>query len=110
MLEALEDLAQQLTAAGIPADIDPARVPVPGAWVAAEEMQVVTLDGTQQLHVDVHLIVPDNGTRAALEQLQTMLATALSVIDPRAAVTLDATVKTPGGVLPAFTIPTVIYC
>lgn len=65
LTDALAALADDLTDAGIPADIDPARVTVPGAWVEATELHPLTLAGDFEARVNVHLVAADLGTVSA---------------------------------------------
>lgn len=108
LTDALEDLAELLRSAGIDADYDPQRAPVPGAWLHADGLMPLTLGGIHEVRVNVHLVVPDHGTRASLDALETMLAAALGIVTPRSAVELDGYVETPRGRLPCFTIPTTL--
>ena len=90
-----------------------------GNVIANDQLTTVTLadgarwlgsvTGGSQLTVNVHLVARDQGTRASLEQLEAMLTTALSILEPSGNVQLDGYVATPAGKLPAFTIPTIIY-
>lgn len=109
MIDALNELAQLLTTAGVPASIDPAKVQAPGAWIEADTLKPITLDGRHELNVNIHLIVQDHGTTASLEQLEQLLTIALAIVDPRSPVQLDGYVATRDGKLPAFTIPTTLY-
>lgn len=77
---ALSEVAEALTAAGVPSALDPRDVTLPGAWV-----QLLTLDhdmlcGDLTALVGVDLISPDVGTLEALDQLGAMLPRALSVL------------------------------
>ena len=106
---ALRDIADRLTAAGVPADIDPARVEVPGALVIADRLKSITLDGTMQLRVQLHLVARDEPTPDALDELERLLGATLSVVEPDGDIELDGFVKTPAGNLPAWTIPIHLY-
>lgn len=106
MLTELTDLAADLTAAGIPTTLDPAKVAPPGAWLHAISVEPITLDlDTYTVTADLHLAVRDRGTTTALTDLFALLTRALGVVTPSAAVQTDAYLASPGGNLPAFTIP-----
>lgn len=112
---ALRALVEQLSAVGVPAAVDPDRVPVPGAWVTARELSRPTLAGAWEATVNVWLIVADSEDTDALRALELLLGAALDVLAVDTvggdSIDLAATLvlpHTPGTALPAFRITTTI--
>lgn len=65
----LRDLVDLLRAAGVRADLDPANVNLPGAWVTLEGFQAANLTRDHRLLAVVWLLVPDTDASRALEAL-----------------------------------------
>lgn len=70
---ALAGLAAQLTAAGVPASVEPGQVPVPGAWVQLQTIDGITLDGSLIGSAWVYLVAADTGTVPAHDVLGGLL-------------------------------------
>lgn len=103
----LDGLVDALDGVGITASAEAQDVPVPGSWLACRQLEKINRC-LYALTVDVYLIVPDAGPLVALDNLGTMLTSALSVLPaPAYAVDLAAAVILPhdGTPLPAFRIP-----
>lgn len=99
--EALDWLAGQLDAAGIPAAIDPADLQVPGVWLVPGTMTAPTQAGHARQDVTCHLylVTGNAGARhdlAALDQLATAVAGVLVIRDLEA-VRVSLPNHTPGG-------------
>jgi hypothetical protein len=77
---ALGDLVDTLSAAGVPATLRPGEIPVPGAWVSARELEVLSLGGGLRVTCHVWLVVPDAEEDTALAALDPLLAAALAVL------------------------------
>lgn len=73
LVAACRQLAADLTAVGIPADVERTRVRAPGAWITPQSVDITTLAGGGTARVHVVLVAPDNGEFAALEQLAELL-------------------------------------
>lgn len=111
--DVLTELRDALAGAGVPASVDPATVQVPGAWIAPQWLDEMTMTGAYRLVVYVYLIAPAVGTLEALDILGGLLDAATPVVEPSTeegdrletnqAVTLPAN---PGTPLPAFRIIT----
>lgn len=72
--QALVHVRDQLTAAGIPAVLDPTDLnDLPGAWVEPDSMELRYLDGSFDATVVVLLIANDNGVVESLDALTTMM-------------------------------------
>lgn len=95
----LQALVDALTSAGVPATLDPAEVNPPGAWVALDQLRLLTIGGQLQLTASVYLIAPDTTLMRALELLAPQLRLLLTVIAP------DGPMVTQGVVLPADPTP-----
>lgn len=109
MLAEITDFAQGLTAAGIPASLDPAAVEAPGAWVHATSLDPITLDlAAYEIRATVYLVSRDLGTLPSLEVLERLLTTLLEHVTPSGPIETDAFVATRAGNLPAFAVPVTI--
>lgn len=78
MLAACRALAADLTAAGVPADVERARVNPGGAWVVPHTLDMTTLAGGGTARVHVVLVAGDTGDLAAHEVLTGLLDRCLS--------------------------------
>lgn len=110
-LTPLTVLCELLDAAGVPAQLDPADVSPPGAWVHLEGINTAAnLEGVHELQVIVHLITGDTDTRRALEGLGVLYSQLLEVVTPDGLVTLEGVVL-PGSTtpLPALRVPVNIH-
>ncbi|VZH85926.1 hypothetical protein [Corynebacterium rouxii] len=88
---ALRSIADKLTAAGIPATVDPTAIRLPGAWVAIDRIDPEVMGTTIAIDVAVYLTCADRGTTRALDALSDMLDTVLSEIDQSpASVSIEA--------------------
>lgn len=104
--QALQQLAELITSAGVPANVDPGLVNAPGAWVHAETCERDTLGGGWLVRAHVELVTPDYDLPTALATLDTLLAKVLTVATPDDAVKLDAGLAlADGSLLPAWTVP-----
>ncbi len=81
--EAMQQLAEQLTTAGVPTRLDPRDVNPPGCWLqrVSQADDILAPDCTT-LRVRVALIAPDIGAYQALGLLDGMYAAAVTVLDP----------------------------
>lgn len=66
------DLVNALRAAGVRADLDPASLNLPAAWVTVEGLQAANLRRDIACDVAVYLIAPDQDYTRALEDLAAM--------------------------------------
>lgn len=105
----LDTLARALDAAGVRADTDPTRVPVPGAWVTVETMTPDRLGGEWSVTAAVYLLARDTGHTPAVADLTAMLAT-LAEVAPGVGEARPESVALPGfsGPLPSFYVTTPI--
>ena len=74
--DALAQLADALTAAGVPCALDPRDVQLPGAWLKRNGLTPDLLCGGMTMRVRVMLISPDVGTLDALRFLDDLYALA----------------------------------
>lgn len=86
-LQPLDDLVDTLRHAKINADLDPAKLRVPGVWV-----QVNTIDTSERMHgrtynLTLALIVGDRETRRAIQKLLELLDQVRAVIPDHGAAT-----------------------
>lgn len=91
----VDALCTRLTDAGITATIEAQDVPVPGAWVTVRRAKRERMCPTLTLTVDVYLITGDAGGLAALDNLDELLALALTVCRPTGEIALDEAVILP---------------
>lgn len=75
-------LRDALAGAGVPTDLDPGSVPVPGAWVQIRSLTPISIDEGYTVRFHVHLVVPDAGALEAWDGLAELLDAALTVVDP----------------------------
>jgi hypothetical protein len=110
LVPALQGLADLLTAAGVPASLDRAKVNPRGAWITAETIGVTQLDGSGVLRAHVFLVAPtgaDDLTKLTI--LAGLLSKALTVLTPDEDVDTSYTVSlphTPSAAFPAFRLVT----
>lgn len=110
--EALDEIAALLTAAGVRTAIDVADVNTPGALLVADEFDPDALCGPLSgiLRLDVWLIVPGTGRKAAHAALADLLRLALTVIQPTGPIeVVDLPVPDGGQPRPAYRIPTQVH-
>jgi len=83
---AVRDLAvalrAELAGAGIPTDLDPGAVPVPGAWLSIRQVTPLTLGEGWEVRFHLYLVVPDAGALEAWDGLSGLLDKALTVVEP----------------------------
>lgn len=109
--DALQDLVDALTAAGVQAATDPSDVNTPGVWVTLDTLTWGTLAGDWRPEASAYLIVQDKDTRRALDSLQVLLDTIVpSVVVPDGPVVSQGVIL-PGDPtpLPALRIPLHLY-
>jgi hypothetical protein len=93
-LSDLEQLVYLLTAAGVPATLEPEDVSLPGAWVTLESFETRTLKGTPRITAAVYLIAENKDHRRALEALRDLYNSTRTVLRP------DGPVVSQGVILP----------
>ncbi|UVK60160.1 tail terminator [Arthrobacter phage SerialPhiller] len=72
--DALQDIANMVTAAGVPAAVDPRNLNLPGAWVTPNTVGFDVLDAdTAHMRFDVYLVTGDHGAVESLNSLGAML-------------------------------------
>jgi len=73
--DSLQDIANMVTNAGVPAAVDPRNLNLPGAWVTPGLVSFDVLDAdTAFMRFEVYLVAPDHGAVASLNNLGDMLA------------------------------------
>lgn len=73
--DALQDIADMVTAAGVPAALDPRDLELPGAWVTPGAVSFDVLDAdTAHMRFDVYLVAREHGAKVSLNTLGGMLA------------------------------------
>jgi hypothetical protein len=109
LLAACYDLADDLTAAGVPASVDRSKVSTPGAWVTPASLDTLSLGGDGTARVDVVLVVAPGSDTATLTALADLLDRAMAGAQLVAAEPVDTSwvlqlphSPTP---LPAFRLP-----
>jgi hypothetical protein len=106
LVDACLDLASTLTAAGIPASVERAKVRTPGAWISPQTRDITTLDGSGSAAVDVILVVGDHGELTSLKALDEMadkvVALGLALTEPVDTAYALTLTSSP---LPAFRVP-----
>lgn len=104
LVPACQDLADRLTAAGVPATLSRSQLRVPGAWVMPASGRQLTLSGAGTLRANVLLVAPSAGNkdREALEDLQGLLVRALTVLVPDEDVDTSVVFPHNNNALPAF--------
>lgn len=81
ILEPCRTLAAQLTAAGVPATVDPRTLPVPGAIVTPEQSTPAGFP-VDDIEISVTLVAPGPGNALALTELDRLDTLARPVIGP----------------------------
>lgn len=76
----LQRIADRLTAAGVPATIDPRDLNPPCAWVTVHDITTPMLCGGYEVRAAVCLIAGDAGSPLSLEALGTMLDAAAECV------------------------------
>lgn len=105
LVPALEELAQELTAAGVRATTDRGRLSVPGAWVTPGTAATRSLAGDGRARVSVLLIAPASADLEALKTLCGLLDLTLGVIRPAEDVDTSVLFPRPNAdPLPAFRV------
>lgn len=102
IVPACQELADLLTAAGVPATLDRADLRVPGAWVTPGLARPRTLAGAGQVDVSVLLVSKAAGDQVSLSVLADLLSKALTVIDPDEDVDTSVVLPHNNNALPAF--------
>jgi hypothetical protein len=102
LVQALEELAQRLTDAGVRATVDRARLSVPGAWIMPMTAREERLDRGGMVRVSVLLVAPQSSDLEALKTLCGLLDLALEVIDPDEDVDTSVVLPVNDNPLPAF--------
>lgn len=108
IVPALQDLRDQLTAAGVPASLDRARMQVPGAWVTPASVGGFTLSGAAELTAAVLLVAPAGGDEAPLTVLTGLLERAMTVLTPDEDVDTSVVLSVRSNSLPAFKLAVTI--
>ena len=103
IIPACQDLADRLTAAGVPATLDRRSLSVPGAWVRPDTASRATLRGGT-CRASVLLVCQQSNDSEALEDLVPLLEAALSVIEPDDDVDTSVVLPHNGNNLPAFRV------
>ena len=105
LVPACEQLAAELTAAGVRATTDRARLSVPGAWVFPGTAAGRSLAGDGRARASVLLVAPASGDLEALRTLCGLLDLALSVVRPAEDVDTSVLFPRPNSdPLPAFRV------
>lgn len=109
ILESLAPVVLALKDAGVPANIDPAKLNPPCVWVQPTEVEATYLDGGGELSCDVYLVAPDTGLFESMVALEKMLAKVLTVLAPDGPIDTAAGIETSDNrVLPAFKFPLIV--
>jgi hypothetical protein len=90
----LEELLDALKDAEVFTSMDPAKVNLPGGWLALDEVRGRTLAGGLQLRCSLYLITSDRSTLRAVGVLTDLYNKARTVLTP------DGPVVTQGVVMP----------
>src|SRR5262245_8331180 len=99
--EAMQQIADALTAGGVPTAIDPRDVNLPGGWLKRVSRLPDLLCGGETLQVQLWLIAPDIGTWDALGYLDDMYALAVDVLPPNSGnPSVDTTALLPDSATP----------
>jgi len=106
----IEQLLDALKAAGVFASMDPAKVNLPGGWLALDEVRPHSLAGRLQLRCALYLIAPDKDALRAVGVLTGLYNKARTVLTPDGPVVTQGVVMpdspTP---LPALRVPVHLY-
>lgn len=97
VLAAVELVRDRVEQSGIRAAIDPRDLNPPGAWVTIDQIRDVFLSGPPTVDVAVYLIVADQGQRASLANLSSLLDQLLA----SGAVAVDQPIEPQGVTLPS---------
>lgn len=99
-------LVASLNAAGVRANLDPANLNLPGAWVTVEQIAPLTLAGNLELAAVVYLINPDTDYARAYPALASLYNLVATVLTPDGPVVPQGVVM-PGDPtpLPALRVP-----
>jgi hypothetical protein len=97
----MREVADALTAAGVPTSVDPRNVNLPGGWLQRLTLTPDLLCGGGTLRLRVVLVAPDVGTEQALDILDDLLDAAWKVAQPNTgAGTTDRTILLPDSSTP----------
>lgn len=103
LVAALQDLADQLTAAGVRTGLDRQKMAVPGGWLRPDAITGPTnLAGDMRARCSLLLAVPKSGDAEALADLCRLLDKALTVIDPDDDTDTSVVLSVRDNALPAF--------
>lgn len=102
IVPACQELADLLTAAGVPATLDRAKLNLPGAWVTPGKGRQLTLAGAGRLSASVLLVTNAESDLEQLEALADLLDQALTVVTPDEDVDTSVVLPIRGNPLPAF--------
>lgn len=88
---ALQEIADTLTAAGVPAFVDPRDAVLPGVWVQRALLAYDLLGSCATLRIRLLMVAPDIGTWDALGELDALEAACVGIMRPngRAGVLTD---------------------
>lgn len=102
----VQALVELLRGAGLRADMDPASLNLPGAWVTVDAIRTLTVDGAVQLECVVFLIVGDTDYERAYTKLAELFNLMGTVLEPDGPVTPQGVVM-PGTstAVPALRVP-----
>lgn len=87
--EELELLVLTLRGAGLTADVDAQNLTPPAVWVQLASISHNLLSGGKTLRVRLYAIVGDAPTGTVLDNLDALLETVLTVVDPNADIDTD---------------------
>lgn len=106
---ALIDVADTLADAGIRAELDPARLTLPGVWVRPTGIALDLL-GAASVQAEAVCIAPDRDHRRALVELEKLAGLVLDVLDPTDLIQV-ASVQLPhqSQPMPALVIPATVH-
>lgn len=79
---ALQGLVEALRAADVQADLDAAKVKLPGVWVSVDRLLDWTLSGGGMIRARLFVVVADRDDRRVLEALDDICALVFDVVDP----------------------------
>lgn len=107
LLTELTNMASRLTAAGVPASVDPTTIPVPGAWVTVDQLQADRLGGEWTASAAVYLLARDTGHTAAVATLGELLDKTVDAL-PATTTAVPDSLALPGlaGPVPAMRVTT----
>lgn len=107
---ALDHIVDVLRAAKIAADVEPAKVRVPGAWVTATQYAHTLMGGGGPVTVEIYLVVNDRPGSIAWRELDKLFARALEAgITPTEPTRTNEAIQLQGPhPLPAYVITTTV--